>query len=91
MYRLKQLQSIVSISVVSIHRDSSNSWKYDGTSKSDAIDPIEGFRNFKELYKKADPDYVSLKVFEDSCFSMLFLDLAGIWMHSQYFVLTPRI
>lgn len=47
----------MALSIVSIHRDGSNGWSYDGTSGSDTVDPIEGVKNFKELYEKADPDY----------------------------------
>jgi putative glutathione S-transferase len=57
VYQLKHLQPVVARSIVSIHQDRSNGWIYDGTSGSDIIDPIEGFENFKQLYKKADPSY----------------------------------
>ncbi|PQE04781.1 glutathione S-transferase protein [Rutstroemia sp. NJR-2017a BBW] len=56
-YKLKQLQPLIALSVVSIHRDRTNGWTYDGTSGSDATDPVEGFKNFKEMYLKAHPDY----------------------------------
>ncbi|TVY33326.1 Glutathione S-transferase omega-like [Lachnellula occidentalis] len=59
VYQLKRLQPIVALSVVSIHRDGDNGWNYDGTSKSDPVDPVEGFKNFKEMYKKADSEYQS--------------------------------
>ncbi|KAH6663537.1 hypothetical protein B0J14DRAFT_621568 [Halenospora varia] len=57
VYHLKHLQPIVALSVVSIHRDGTNGWSYDGTSGSDTTDLVEGFKNFKELYEKADPEY----------------------------------
>ncbi|CAG8980115.1 hypothetical protein HYALB_00012756 [Hymenoscyphus albidus] len=57
VYRLKQLESIIALSVVSIHRNGENGWKYDGTGGSDETDPVEGFRNFRELYEKADPGF----------------------------------
>jgi putative glutathione S-transferase len=56
-YKLKKLEPLVALSIVSIHRDGTNGWSYDGTSGSDATDPVEGFKNFKEIYLKADPDY----------------------------------
>lgn len=57
---MKQLQSIVGISVASIYRDGDNGWTYDGSHGSDPVDPIEGFKNFKEMYQTADPECVSL-------------------------------
>jgi glutathionyl-hydroquinone reductase len=57
VYRLKHLQPLVALSIVSIHRDESKSWTYDGTSGSDASDSVEGAKNFKELYETADPAY----------------------------------
>lgn len=32
------------------------SWTYDGTSGSDKNDLVEGFKNMRELYEKADPE-----------------------------------
>lgn len=57
MYQLKHLQPIAALSVVSIHRDGTNGWSYDGTSGSDTTDLVEGFKNLKEVYEKADPEY----------------------------------
>ncbi|TVY80398.1 Glutathionyl-hydroquinone reductase [Lachnellula suecica] len=57
VYNLKRLQPLLALSVVSIHRDQSKSWTYDGSSGSDATDQVEGVKNMKELYQKADPAY----------------------------------
>ncbi|EPE31180.1 Glutathione S-transferase (GST), C-terminal [Glarea lozoyensis ATCC 20868] len=57
VYRLKQLQEIVDLSVVSIHRGGTNGWTYDSTGGSETIDHVEGFHNFREMYEKADPEY----------------------------------
>lgn len=56
VYHLKHLQPLMELSVVSIHRDG-DGWEYDGTSGSNTNDPIEGFKNFRELYEKSDPGY----------------------------------
>jgi putative glutathione S-transferase len=47
----------VAVSVVSIHRDRTSGWIFDGTSGSDPVDSIEGFKNFKEIYEKSDENY----------------------------------
>ncbi|KAF2236502.1 glutathione S-transferase [Viridothelium virens] len=57
VYHLKRLQSLVGFSAVSIHRDGDNGWGYDGSSGSDSADPIYGFKNLRQLYEKADPEY----------------------------------
>ena len=51
------MQPLIDFSAVSIHRDGDNGWGYDGSSGSDSIDPIYGFKNLRQLYEKADPEY----------------------------------
>ena len=51
------MQPIVQLIIVSIHRDGDSGWGFDGTSGSDPIDPLYGFKNFLQLYEKAKPDY----------------------------------
>jgi putative glutathione S-transferase len=57
IYQLKRLESLISLSILSIHKDESGSWTFDGTGGSHAVDSVEGFKNLKELYGKASPGY----------------------------------
>ncbi|KAI9705377.1 MAG: hypothetical protein M1820_005207 [Bogoriella megaspora] len=52
-----RLQPVVGFSAVSVHRDGVKGWCYDGSSGSDSSDPVYGFKNLRQLYEKADPEY----------------------------------